>query len=225
MRNEKYPLFCQYANRLPDDAAEELFALYTEPHRFYHNIDHIERLLGLMEEQVPDWSANWIGALANSILFHDAVYYLDSKHNEELSAAYAVGKLWHVTGSHTLNRLERAILATKSHTSERWNSEHITIHALLDFDLWDIGSDWWTFYQNTVKIRAEAFHVPIETFAANRIKFFEMILASKRIFRIFTDREEQARANIIRECGHLTEADFLETLDDDAYTLRGKLTA
>lgn len=225
MRNEKYPLFCQYANRLPDDAAEELYALYTEPHRFYHNIDHIERLLGLMEEQVSDWSAHWTQAIANAILFHDAVYYLDSKHNEELSAAYAIGKIWNGQSAHNLKALERAIIATKSHTSERWDGEHITIRMLLDFDLWDIGSDWTTFYQNTVKIRAEFFHVPVETFATNRIKFFDMLFGSKRIFRLATDREQQARANIVKECKLLTEADFLEKLDDDAYTLRGKLTA
>ncbi|QIG74735.1 putative metal-dependent phosphohydrolase protein [Rhizobium phage RHph_I42] len=219
---QHYPLFWKWAHRfLSINNGQELYLLYTEPHRFYHNIDHIERLLGLMEEHVTNVDGRVLDILAAAILFHDAAYYINSKHNEELSAAYGAGKLRNQFNSSELNLLERIILATKSHTHSKWDHYlSLPMKAMLDFDLWDIGSDWNTFYQNTVKIRAEFGNVPTEEFARGRRAFFQTLLDSPRIFREFTDREEQARANLVREYDLLASDTFRKDLDTAAFQLR-----
>ncbi|QXV73788.1 putative metal-dependent phosphohydrolase protein [Rhizobium phage RHph_N46] len=218
---EKHPLFWKYASQHMDaHTAQELYALYNEPHRFYHNADHIERLLFLFQtERQPDMHRDWCDTLVKAILFHDAVYYIGCKHNEEISAEYAVGKLYASGDDISLGFMRNAILATKSHTSSKWDDADLATKTLLDFDLWDIGSDWNTFYQNTVKIRAEFKDVTNEDFARGRRAFFQMLLDSPRIFREFTDREEQARANLVREYDLLAEPEFMFNLTFNSINL------
>lgn len=68
----------------------KLQLMWNEPHRVYHNQEHLEEILSLIEDykrvQVDpiDW---WIDALIMTAFFHDAVYDPMSKTNEEDSAA------------------------------------------------------------------------------------------------------------------------------------------
>lgn len=88
-----------------------LLTNYSEPHRFYHNLDHIS---SMCEE------ANRRGVLTDelllSIFFHDIIYDPKATDNEEKSA-----ELYRDTSGHSFNSaIFQAILDTKTHkaTSE-----------------------------------------------------------------------------------------------------------
>jgi len=70
-----------------DGAARKLLALYQEPIRHYHNLDHIRHCLGEFDlfrnlSRDPD-------ALETAIWFHDAVYDPTRDDNEARSADLA----------------------------------------------------------------------------------------------------------------------------------------
>src|SRR5512138_1006779 len=70
-----------------------LDALYAEPHRKYHGMHHIENLLQRLDMLTPFSRPGFDRFLEAevAIWFHDAVYDIRSKQNEETSALLARG--------------------------------------------------------------------------------------------------------------------------------------
>lgn len=168
----------------------ELTRRYNEPHRAYHNIEHIAwmldtgRDLALSEEQVL------------AIWFHDAVYEIGSATNEEDSAALAAQLLGDEGyPEEGIARIERMVLDTKAHQP--------TIEPaglVVDLDMAPLSIEWDAFRANTEKIYREYASYPRERIDSGRRQFFVELLARDRIFS--TDwgatRESAARANIER---------------------------
>lgn len=82
-----------------------LSALYTEPHRAYHNLDHVQDCLRTQLR----WAGSHDPIVSLALFFHDAVYVPGDKRNEELSA----GLLRAVGGVLRLSHgdVERAVVA------------------------------------------------------------------------------------------------------------------
>lgn len=185
-----------------------LSTLYTQPHRHYHNLEHINKCLAELENiKNIGLSSNsyFFEGLTEAIWFHDAIYNPFSKFNEEESAALYRNYVKSLYNSITDQELlvSRAILSTKSHHLFRninisCESE-LFIGILLDIDLSSLGKDYDEFCVNGENIRKEFYFVPEETFYKNRIKFFENMLARERIYYtpfFFEKYEISARHNI-----------------------------
>ena len=178
----------------PHDVAEgwlrNLEARYSEPHRHYHTLAHIEHMLELL----PHADETVVAA----VWFHDAIY--DGNQNEERSAALARQAL-RIIGfaEEKIALVERMILATKRH--ERGDlPEHAL--AFLDADLAILGSDRERYDEYVRQVRQEYAHVPDAAFRAGRNAILRKFLDRPRLY--FTDEffarfEEQARANLERE--------------------------
>jgi predicted metal-dependent HD superfamily phosphohydrolase len=66
---------------------DRLVATYSEPHRFYHTLEHLAEMFkvaGKLADAAVD-----VAALQLAIWFHDAVYDPRATDNEERSAALA----------------------------------------------------------------------------------------------------------------------------------------
>jgi predicted metal-dependent HD superfamily phosphohydrolase len=109
--------------------SDELVARYTEPHRRWHGLNHLDML-----NNIPtDFLKEEKDALVLAILFHDAVYNVAAKDNEEKSAVLfctyypdyrrkyvvteAIESTKHGYGlgtvAHMMTKLDRAILYEK----------------------------------------------------------------------------------------------------------------
>lgn len=178
----------------PEEYFAFLVALYSEPHRCYHNARHIADCLGELD-QVRQLAAEPL-AVELAIWFHDAVYDPRAADNEDRSAELA--KDWlSKSGAKTAlaDSVGRLILATKSHDA----SGHGDAPLLVDLDLSILGQPSERFWEYERQIRAEYSWVAADVFAAKRAAILQNFLARARIYQTefyFQRLETQARDNL-----------------------------
>lgn len=182
--------------------AEKIFDLlnlkYSENHRAYHNLNHINFLLALFEkfgEFIEDKTSVFF-----AIWFHDAIYEPRAKDNEKQSAELAVRILSEMSfPNEKISKIEQIILATENHSSENLDFDG---KLFLDFDLGILGAESEVYDEYAKAIRREYHFVSEEDYRNGRGRVLQNFL--KRDFIYFTDVmrekfEENARQNIERE--------------------------
>ncbi|AJF61276.1 TPA: N-methyl-D-aspartate receptor NMDAR2C subunit [Candidatus Woesearchaeota archaeon] len=148
---------------------EELYARYTESHRAYHNIWHIEDCLA--EFDTAKHLASDPLALEMAIWYHDVIYETDgSADNEKESADLAYSTLVKAGVSEAFaEKVRYLIMATKHETIP----EEGDAKLMADIDLATLGQPWEKFNRNRKNIREEYSRIPYENFAAGTRKIFE----------------------------------------------------
>jgi predicted metal-dependent HD superfamily phosphohydrolase len=178
----------------PSDTYARLVALYSEPHRCYHNLAHIEDCLGEFDRAKQ--LATDPAAVELAIWFHDAVYDPRAADNEERSAELAKDWLSDAQASDALtDSVGRLVLATKNHDA----SLHADAPLLVDVDLSILGKPPEQFWEYERQIRAEYAWVEKTVFVAKRVEILHRFLARQRIYQtelFFQRMEAQARANL-----------------------------
>jgi len=186
---------------------ENLVTRYSEPHRHYHTLKHIEDCLHLLNDSSE---ANHIAVhkneLALAIWYHDAVYDTRAKDNEAQSAelftefAKKVG-----LDEWTIKRVCGWILAS-THTGKALESDQTFL--FLDIDLSVLGADLETYATYDRHIREEYVWVPEADYIAGRTKVLQSFLDRPHIFRTEKFRqafEQRARENITLSLAALRE--------------------
>jgi predicted metal-dependent HD superfamily phosphohydrolase len=185
----------------------ELLERYSEPHRRYHDVAHIDALAGLYEEVAagPGWRQPVEVALA--ILFHDAVYEPGRADNEARSATLARERLasWREI---EVERVAALIEATAAHGSARADADPDLGH-FLDLDMAIIGApaDAYDRYARGV-LEEYAPVVPEPAFRSGRRAFLQAQQSRAALFNTawFRERyEATARHNLARELASLTQ--------------------
>ena len=74
----------------------QLMEKYTEKHRYYHNMDHINSSLGHLDELSCSMENSYNIEVA--LWFHDVIYDPKKTDNEKMSAEYAKGFLVYCPG-------------------------------------------------------------------------------------------------------------------------------
>jgi predicted metal-dependent HD superfamily phosphohydrolase len=178
----------------PPETYHELVSLYSQQHRYYHNLRHIAECLAEFSHvrdlaQQPD-------AVELAIWFHDAVYDTHAQDNEEKSAHLAKERIADAGGRADLcESVTALVLATKSHDP----SLHPDAPLLVDVDLSILGQVKKRFQEYEDQIRREYEWVPEATFAEKRAEILERFLARERIYsteRFFDKYEKRARSNL-----------------------------
>ena len=186
----------------------ELLERYSEPHRRYHGVAHIDALAQLFEELAtgPGWRRPAEVALA--ILFHDAVYEPGRSDNEARSATLARERLasW---SEIEVDRVAALIEATAAHGVAR-TEEDPDLGHFLDVDMAIIGAppDAYDRYARGV-FEEYAPTVPESAFRRGRRAFLQAQLSRATLFHTpwFSDRfEALARQNLARELASLTRS-------------------
>ena len=173
---------------------EELVSYYSEPHRVYHNLNHIAECLN--EFDTARNSAQQPLPVELAIWFHDAIYDTRAANNEEKSAELAQKRIADAkAGGKLCASVFALVMATKAHDS----SLHADAPLLVDIDLSILGKPEDRFWEYESQIRHEYDWVPEAIFAAKRAEILERFLGRERIYstKQFVDRyEKQARANL-----------------------------
>ncbi|MCS7194534.1 MAG: hypothetical protein NZ849_06425 [Meiothermus sp.] len=167
---------------------DELLTRYAEPQRYYHNLAHLEHLLGLLPQDPRLELAAW---------FHDAVYDPTRTDNEEESARLAQKRLAALGLSQELiGEVLRIVRATRTHRAE----DPLTA-LFLDADLAILGADPKTYARYAQAIRKEYSWLPEVVFRQRRAELLRDFLSRPRIYQTkrFAGLEGAARQNLAWE--------------------------
>ena len=185
-----------------DNAFDALDALYAEPHRAYHNAEHVAECLAWLDQT---WDlAERPSEIAIAIFFHDAIYAPGASDNEARSAELfeRLARQAQVPVDAT-GRVVALIESTAAHRETEGDG------ALLnDIDLAILGAPPERYARYEQDVRAEFGAVREGPYRAGRARFLRELLGRSQIYR--TPRlaallEEQARSNLAWALAKLEE--------------------
>jgi predicted metal-dependent HD superfamily phosphohydrolase len=147
----------QQKPNLADDSQavyQQLINAYNEPHRVYHNLGHIKSCLTIFD-QVSELLVN-PDAIELAIWFHDVIYTIGDKKNEQLSADLFMTLTNGLFDNVFRDTVYQHIMATCHDCSEITNAD---TKLMVDIDLSSFGLPWDDFLVDSKKVRAEMTHL------------------------------------------------------------------
>lgn len=193
------------------DESRMLELLYAVNYRHYHNHEHLMNLWALYRDLETDKGPRIeVMTIKAIIAWHDAIYIPGNKDNEKLS-----NDLYNLYATFKNPIISETILASADHFNiENDDCSNIT-KMFLDFDIWELGSDYVIYSYNGRLIIKEALDYialanpnmssskVMDTIIKGRKSFLKHALDAPKLFRVYTWREKQARENIERELKEL----------------------
>jgi predicted metal-dependent HD superfamily phosphohydrolase len=184
-----------------DDLYRTLITRYSERHRRYHTIRHLDECFHRLDE------AQSLAARPREVelalWFHDAIYEVRNQDNEEQSASWARSAATEAgLPDAVAEQVQRLILATK-HDAEPASADAA---LLVDVDLAILGAPAERFDEYEQQIRQEYSWVPGFLFRRKRREILEAFLARAHIYNTdyFRNRYEAvARTNLARSIKQL----------------------
>lgn len=150
-----------------------LLRAWTEPHRRYHTLQHLEECLELAQARATDFSPIEQAHLTLALWFHDAVYDTHGSDNERRSATLAMTELTKVgVPAEHCARIAQLVLATE-HDAASAPAEDPLTQLLIDIDLAILGASAARFAEYEGQIRQEYSWVPDTVYAAGRKKVLD----------------------------------------------------
>lgn len=185
-----------------------LIDAYSEKHRAYHNVYHLDDCL--RELDTVKKFASLPAAIEAALWFHDSVYDPRSSSNEEESAALAAVCLTEANAAEDLvENVRQLILCTKSHRA----NDQADAALLIDIDLSIFGQPPARFWSYERGIRTEYAWVPEHVYAEKRAEILHRFLQGDTLYHTPVFRslyETTARGNLaaaIERLRHLKSHD------------------
>ncbi len=202
---------------IPADIVQEIRAMYAEPTRSYHNLNHIDYLENKIGKVMVDFDQykdhfnglcyeDVMDRMKLAILFHDAIYNIwsDPTINEIRSASLLeftysdrlINAGW--TKDEILSVIQ-CILATGHHTKDQSNADPL-VKLFLDLDIIAMAESTEIAIWNRDQIFNE--YMPkcpnYETFLINNAKFLQALVNRENVLYspVFQKYEETIRSNI-----------------------------
>jgi predicted metal-dependent HD superfamily phosphohydrolase len=192
---ERWNVRMEKIGQLQQQLRTELTAAYSEPHRRYHTVQHVEYCL---REVSRHWAhAVRLSEIRWALLFHDAIYDTRRNDNEARSAEWACRVMQELQRpADEIERVRKMIFAT-AHAA---NADTPDEALLLDIDLSILGAEEGAFDDYDRAIREEYEWVPAPVYRVERAKLLQGFLERERIFESAAYRglEAAARGNIER---------------------------
>lgn len=186
---------------VPNQKIEQLWLeiknKYSENHRYYHNLSHLEHLLQQISAITPLLKSQ--PSVLFTLYYHDIIYDPKLQDNEEQSALFAEQRLSSVSlDEEVIESCRKMILATKSH----YISEEADFNYFTDADLSILGVKWEKYYEYAQNIRKEYSIYPDAQYFAGRKKVLNHFLSMPQIFKtayFYEKLEAQSRKNLVQE--------------------------
>lgn len=189
----------------PDAAAvgAALLARWSEPHRRYHDVAHLQGVLDAVDHLAG--FADDPDAVRLAAWYHDAVY-AGAPDDEENSAVLAETDLSALgLPSALVAEVARLVRLTVEH--DPGPADH-NGQVLSDADLAVLALEPEEYRRNSARVRAEYRHVSDADFQAGRARAINALLASPSLYRTPDGRrlwEDAARRNLTSELHTLSE--------------------
>lgn len=175
---------------------------YSESHRYYHTLEHIEDML----KQRLGAPLDDVVTVDLAIIYHDIVYDPTSKTNEEDSAQLFRGCFdWVSLVNVDIEMVCKYIELTKAHDVSAADDNDLKMFIDIDMSILGRDREGYTVYAR--KIRQEYIHIPDAAYCQGRAAFLRSVISSDK--RIFASEmywgmfEEKARENMNWECSQL----------------------
>ena len=189
------------ASKVDDELYHRLITCYSEPHRKYHTMQHLnecfthlERVSSLAEHTAEVELALW---------FHDAIYNTSKKDNEKRSAEWASEcALEGGVQSESAGRIYELIMATMHDAVPAGRDAEV----LVDIDLGILGADPTRFDEYELQVRDEYSWVPEFMYRTARRKVLQEFMRREWIYSTAVFRSEyeaRARENLTRSLSRL----------------------
>lgn len=184
-------------------ALDDLLMRYGGDGRHYHGVEHVARMLDVIEAHAGRFREP--GAVRLAAFFHDAVYDPSRDDYEERSASLLFERLGGEASPSTLERSRSMILATRRHEA----SGDAEIDLFSDIDLSILAAPWPDYARYAEGVRRE--YAPAfgdASYRRGRLGFLRSVLARGRIFLTaeYAPQDSAALANLAHEVDAL-EAD------------------
>lgn len=178
------------------DLFSELESVYGHPGRYYHNLSHLNYLVAELKPYQNQFSC-W-DTIVFAIAYHDFVYDVARRDNEEKSAQVAEQRLQEIEFSNDeTKRCAQFILATQKHEPVQYEIDLFT-----DADLAILGADKEHYLNYAADIRKEYSIYPDLLYKPGRKKVLNHFLQMNRIYKseeFFAMYERVARKNLQAE--------------------------
>jgi predicted metal-dependent HD superfamily phosphohydrolase len=183
-------------------AGANLLGRWAEPHRAYHDLAHLDEVLGRVDLLADE--ADEVDAVRLAAWFHDAVYDPKATDNEERSAWLATTVLHRLqVPEPTVAHVARLVRATASHEVADGDRDAA---VLCDADLAILAATPARYSTYVEGVRREYAHVDDASFARGRATVLRGLVAHESLFRTAHGHEHwesAARANISAELAGL----------------------
>jgi predicted metal-dependent HD superfamily phosphohydrolase len=197
----RFIALCQ-ALELPNHQAEiyyqDLYDLYTNPNRHYHNLAHILNFLNLFDQYKTSIEQALLFELA--IWYHDAIYNAKAKDNELQSAILAQKLFEEYLDEMSLSYVNALIMSTEGHFPRLENQD---TYLFLDFDLSILAAapSVYNLYSEAIWQEYKIAYIKV-LYKIGRKKVLKNFLAREKIYfsPVFYEKyEAKARQNIALE--------------------------
>jgi predicted metal-dependent HD superfamily phosphohydrolase len=205
MPTDDQDLLDRWEATLPNqvELGKRLIERYREPHRHYHNLDHLRYVLIMIDDLATDQDLFLVRLAA---WFHDAIYDIPEREltNEEASARLSVRELSRAgLEQEDMTQVARLVRLTASHIPGARDPEG---ELLSDADLAILAAEPAAYARYVQAVRAEYAAVPEQEFLAGRLAVL-VELARRPLFR--TGKGQQllaaAQANLHGEIATISE--------------------
>lgn len=173
---------------------QRLMAMYSEPHRAYHTLQHLEECLNEFDAAKAADKIPRPDVVEVALWFHDAVYNPRGSENEEMSATMAAEAL---AGHDREFEVARLISLTKSHEPDEWAGDHD--YWIIDIDLTIFGQPIQRVLEYERQIRMEYAWVPDALYREKRREILTAFLNRRHIYLtdwFHTRYDKTARENL-----------------------------
>lgn len=181
-----------------DAAGTDLLTRWAQPHRRYHDTEHLTEVLAAVDLLAAD--AADPAAVRLAAWFHDAVYDGRPGDDEEASALLAEEVLARLgVPADRVARAARLVRMTAAHVPSDGDPDEA---VLSDADLAILAAPAPRYARYAAAVRAEYAHVPDDAFRAGRSAVLAGLVAADRLYRTAPGRqrwEAAARANVAAE--------------------------
>jgi len=197
-------------------AGASLLRRWAEPHRRYHNLEHLRSVLDRVDEltlaATPAEAPADPDAVRLAAFFHDAVYDVGAPRdgrrgataNEARSASLAAMMLRELGAEQNrIDEVSRLVLLTADHLPAAGDRDGA---LLCDADLAILGSSEGGYVAYAAAVRSEYGAVPEAAFRSARAEVLSRLLQRPRLFATASGRrrwEVQARGNVAAELSRL----------------------
>ena len=195
MLENKFKMLCQnfsHNEKLINTLWQEIKSQHSEKSRHYHTLSHLASIYKELEH------INLSPLFQFAIFYHDIVYEVSNKNNEEQSALLAQKRLAQLGVPEELNKkVFQLIVETKTHQASSTENE-----LFLDADLSILGANEKCYKQYISNVRKEYTIYDDTSYFTGRKKVLKMFLEKDKMYstQYFHEKyEKKARVNMLIE--------------------------
>ncbi len=130
---------------------DDLVERYSEPHRVYHDLDHLIDVVDTFEHLPPSCQPEEPRTTLFALFYHDAIYRLGTRGNEAFSAVFAMFDARIMGVSHRMPNLRYRVQATDHKNLARTFDDCL----ICDIDLAHFDKEWEEFSDARERVRLE----------------------------------------------------------------------